>query len=54
MLTGYALQASIDATGTALTEEALTAAKNADAVILGAVGGPVRPAIVSFANSNKG
>jgi len=33
--------ASIDATGTPLTEEALSAAKNADAVILGAVGGPV-------------
>ncbi|KKZ66996.1 3-isopropylmalate dehydrogenase A [[Emmonsia] crescens] len=32
--------AAIDATGTALTDEALNAAKNADAVILGAVGGP--------------
>ncbi|MCJ1361941.1 3-isopropylmalate dehydrogenase [Acarospora aff. strigata] len=32
--------ASIDATGSPLTDEALTAAKNADAVILGAVGGP--------------
>ncbi|KAF4305067.1 putative 3-isopropylmalate dehydrogenase leu2a protein [Botryosphaeria dothidea] len=31
---------SIDATGEPLTEEALTAAKNADAVILGAIGGP--------------
>lgn len=34
-------QASIDAAGTPLTDEALTAAKNADAVILGAIGGPV-------------
>lgn len=34
-------QASIDAVGTPLTDEALTAAKNADAVILGAIGGPV-------------
>ncbi|OAL68402.1 3-isopropylmalate dehydrogenase A [Trichophyton rubrum] len=32
--------ASIDAAGTALTDEALTAAKKADAVLLGAVGGP--------------
>ncbi|KAM5436275.1 3-isopropylmalate dehydrogenase [Microsporum ferrugineum] len=32
--------ASIDAAGTALTDEALSAAKNADAVLLGAVGGP--------------
>ncbi|KAI9870409.1 MAG: 3-isopropylmalate dehydrogenase [Pleopsidium flavum] len=32
--------ASIDATGSPLTDEALTAAKNADAVMLGAVGGP--------------
>ncbi|KAK2742639.1 3-isopropylmalate dehydrogenase [Onygenales sp. PD_40] len=32
--------AAIDATGTALTDEALNAAKAADAVILGAVGGP--------------
>ncbi|KAL8933424.1 MAG: hypothetical protein Q9216_006371, partial [Gyalolechia sp. 2 TL-2023] len=31
---------SIDATGTPLSDEALTAAKNADAVILGAIGGP--------------
>lgn len=36
------IQASIDATGSPLTDEALTAAKNADAVILGAIGGPVR------------
>ena len=35
------LKASIDATGEPLTDEALTAAKNADAVILGAIGGPV-------------
>lgn len=35
------VQASIDATGSPLTDEALTAAKNADAVFLGAVGGPV-------------
>ncbi|KAK8055906.1 hypothetical protein PG993_001133 [Apiospora rasikravindrae] len=31
---------SIDATGSPLTDEALTAAKNADAVLLGAIGGP--------------
>ncbi|KAL8684798.1 MAG: hypothetical protein Q9218_008131 [Villophora microphyllina] len=31
---------SIDATGEPLTDKALTAAKNADAVILGAIGGP--------------
>ena len=36
-------QASIDAVGTPLTDEALNAAKSADAVILGAIGGPVRP-----------
>ncbi|KAI9783123.1 MAG: 3-isopropylmalate dehydrogenase [Geoglossum umbratile] len=33
-------EASIDAVGTPLTDEALNAAKNADAVILGAIGGP--------------
>jgi len=33
--------ASIDATGTPLTDEALEAAKSADAVILGAIGGPI-------------
>ncbi|KAJ5786657.1 3-isopropylmalate dehydrogenase A [Penicillium tannophilum] len=32
--------ASIDAAGTPLTDEALNAAKNADAVLLGAIGGP--------------
>ncbi|GAQ10392.1 3-isopropylmalate dehydrogenase A [Aspergillus lentulus] len=32
--------ASIDATGAPLTDEALNAAKNADAVLLGAIGGP--------------
>ncbi|KAI9887081.1 MAG: 3-isopropylmalate dehydrogenase [Watsoniomyces obsoletus] len=32
--------ASIDATGSPLTDEALAAAKNADAVLLGAIGGP--------------
>lgn len=32
--------ASIDATGSPLTDEALTAAKEADAVLLGAIGGP--------------
>ena len=32
--------ASIDADGTALTEEVLEACRNADAVLLGAVGGP--------------
>ncbi|KAK7970329.1 hypothetical protein PG996_001240 [Apiospora saccharicola] len=31
---------SIDANGSPLTDEALTAAKNADAVLLGAIGGP--------------
>ncbi len=34
-------QASIDASGTPLTDEALVAAKDADAVLLGAIGGPV-------------
>ncbi|GMF76398.1 unnamed protein product [Aspergillus oryzae] len=34
------IQASIDATGSPLTDEALNAAKNADAVLLGAIGGP--------------
>ncbi|KAJ5359305.1 3-isopropylmalate dehydrogenase A [Penicillium cataractarum] len=34
--------ASIDATGSPLTDEALEAAKNADAVLLGAIGGPVQ------------
>lgn len=33
-------QASIDATGSPLTDEALSAAKSADAVLLGAIGGP--------------
>lgn len=33
-------QASIDATGSPLTDEALAAAKAADAVLLGAIGGP--------------
>ncbi|KAF2218394.1 3-isopropylmalate dehydrogenase [Elsinoe ampelina] len=32
--------ASIDATGSPLTDEALNAAKNADAILLGAIGGP--------------
>jgi isocitrate/isopropylmalate dehydrogenase len=36
------LQASIDAHGIPLTDEALNAAKSADAVLLGAIGGPVR------------
>lgn len=35
-------QASIDATGSPLTDEALEAAKAANAVLLGAIGGPVR------------
>jgi isocitrate/isopropylmalate dehydrogenase len=35
------LQASIDAHGVPLTDEALNAAKSADAVLLGAIGGPV-------------
>ncbi|KAK8241078.1 Isocitrate/isopropylmalate dehydrogenase-domain-containing protein [Phyllosticta capitalensis] len=34
------LEASIDATGSPLTDEALAAAKSADAVFLGAIGGP--------------
>ena len=34
-------QASIDATGSPLTDEALKAAQTADAVLLGAIGGPV-------------
>lgn len=34
-------QASIDSTGSPLTDEALAAAVKADAVILGAIGGPV-------------
>jgi 3-isopropylmalate dehydrogenase len=34
------LKCSINASGTPLTDEALTAAKNADAVLLGAIGGP--------------
>ena len=33
---------SIDAHNNPLTDEALAAAKSADAIILGAVGGPVR------------
>jgi 3-isopropylmalate dehydrogenase len=32
---------SINATGTPITDEALNAAKTADAVLLGAIGGPV-------------
>lgn len=32
---------SIDAHGTAITDEALSAAKSADAILLGAIGGPV-------------
>jgi 3-isopropylmalate dehydrogenase len=36
------LQCSIDAHGTPLTDDALNAAKNADAILLGAIGGPVR------------
>lgn len=36
------LQCSIDAHNNPLTDEALAAAKGADAIILGAVGGPVR------------
>jgi 3-isopropylmalate dehydrogenase len=35
-------QCSIDAHNNPLTDEALAAAKGADAIILGAVGGPVR------------
>lgn len=38
----HTLQASIDAHGIPLTDEALNAAKSADAVLLGAIGGPVR------------
>jgi isocitrate/isopropylmalate dehydrogenase len=36
------IQCSIDAHNNPLTDEALAAAKGADAIILGAVGGPVR------------
>ncbi|KAJ8606181.1 hypothetical protein MRB53_041123 [Persea americana] len=39
-VTAEAVKASIDATGSPLTDEALNAAKSADAVILGAIGGP--------------
>lgn len=42
------MQASIDATGSPLTDEALHAAKNADAILLGAIGGPVRPPFSSL------
>ena len=35
-------KASIDKTGLALTDDALAAARDADAIILGAIGGPVR------------
>lgn len=35
------MQISIDTYGVPLTEDALTAAKNADAVLFGAIGGPV-------------
>jgi 3-isopropylmalate dehydrogenase len=38
--------ASIDATGSPITDEALNAAKSADAILLGAIGGPVRPLLV--------
>lgn len=46
-------QASIDATGSPLTDEALNAAKNADAVLLGAIGGPVREPPPSTLRSHK-
>jgi isocitrate/isopropylmalate dehydrogenase len=36
------MQCSIDAHNNPLTDEVLEAAKGADAIILGAVGGPVR------------
>ncbi|KAL9608455.1 MAG: hypothetical protein Q9204_009233, partial [Flavoplaca sp. TL-2023a] len=39
-VTAEALKCSIDATGKPLTDEALAAAKSADAIILGAIGGP--------------
>lgn len=35
------LKASIDATGVPLGQQAIDAAKSADAVLLGAIGGPV-------------
>jgi Isocitrate/isopropylmalate dehydrogenase len=38
-------QAAFDAHGTPVTEEALSDAKKASAVLLGAVGGPVREKI---------
>lgn len=46
MLTHLA-KASIDATGSPLTDEALAAAKGADAILLGAIGGPVSNLIAS-------
>ena len=46
-------QASIDATGSPLTDEALAAAKSADAVLLGAIGGPVRLTLPSILYTRK-
>jgi isocitrate/isopropylmalate dehydrogenase len=43
-------QASIDETGESLTSNALEAAKGADAVLLGAIGGPVRTLKVEGGN----
>ncbi|KAI9822711.1 MAG: 3-isopropylmalate dehydrogenase [Phylliscum demangeonii] len=39
-VTAEAIKASIDATGSSLTDEALAAAHQADAVLVGAIGGP--------------
>ena len=52
LLTSNALQASIDATGNPLTDEALNAAKNADAVLLGAIGGPVCQLVDDIKNTS--
>lgn len=52
LLTSNSLQASIDATGNPLTDEALNAAKNADAVLLGAIGGPVCQLVDDIKNTS--
>jgi 3-isopropylmalate dehydrogenase len=44
--------ASIDAHGIPLTDEALDAAKKADAILLGAIGGPVGPSIGCLLHSH--
>ena len=47
------LQCSIDATGTPLSDEALNIATGADAILLGAVGGPVRLRICGSSLSDQ-